>query len=236
MIGDLARQVRYRCFDAPLIAAERAQAQQQVRAELDRLSPDPEARAAQIDAMVASGEPILGVFAERHHAVMLEVMTRRYYRIRPLQQRPGHRAERPPAADRRIRPRRARLPGHRDRGRRQRRTPPRPTCASSWTRSRPAAPCWSTSTSPPRRPRTKATATRTPAPDRIRDKLGTIPAAVGRVAVAVRQRRRRGAAAGRPGSPSAARRTGRRWRTGRSAACTRWSPSGWACGGCPDSS
>ena len=84
-IGDLARQVQYRCFDAPLIARERARAQQQVRAELDNLSADPEARAAQIDAIVASGEPILGVFAERHHAVMLEVMTRRYYQIRPLQ-------------------------------------------------------------------------------------------------------------------------------------------------------
>ena len=83
-IGDLARQVRYRCFDAPLIAAERTQAQQRVRAELDRLSSDAETRAAQIDAIVASGEPILGVFAERHHPVMLEVMTRRYYRIRPL--------------------------------------------------------------------------------------------------------------------------------------------------------
>ena len=44
----------------------------------------PRPRAAQIDAMVASGEPILGVFAERHHPVMLEVLTRRYYRIRPL--------------------------------------------------------------------------------------------------------------------------------------------------------
>jgi acetyl/propionyl-CoA carboxylase alpha subunit/acetyl-CoA carboxylase carboxyltransferase component len=84
VVGDLARQVRYRCFDAPLIAAERARAQQQVRAELDRLSTDPQARAAQIDAIVASGEEILGIFAERHHAVMLEVMTRRYYRIRPL--------------------------------------------------------------------------------------------------------------------------------------------------------
>ena len=83
-IGDLARQVRYRCFDAPLIAADRAKAQQQVRAELDQLSPDPRARAAQIGAIVASGEPILGVFSERHHPVMLEVMTRRYYRIRPL--------------------------------------------------------------------------------------------------------------------------------------------------------
>jgi hypothetical protein len=70
-VGDLARQVRYRCFDAPLIAAERARGQQQVRAELDRLSPDPAARAAQIDAMVASGEPILGVFTDRHHAVPL---------------------------------------------------------------------------------------------------------------------------------------------------------------------
>jgi biotin carboxyl carrier protein len=83
-VGDLARQVRYRCFDAPLIAAERARALQQVRADLDRLSPDPAERAAQIDAMVASGEPILGVFAARHHPVMLEVMTRRYYRIRSL--------------------------------------------------------------------------------------------------------------------------------------------------------
>src|SRR6266699_3567441 len=83
-VGDLARQVRYRCFDAPLITAERARAQQQVRAELDRLAADPATRSAQIDAMVASGEPILGVFTERHHPVMLEVMTRRYYRIRSL--------------------------------------------------------------------------------------------------------------------------------------------------------
>jgi acetyl/propionyl-CoA carboxylase alpha subunit/acetyl-CoA carboxylase carboxyltransferase component len=84
-IGGLARQVQYRCFDAPLIARERARARQQVRAELDNLSADPGARAAQIDGIVASGAPILGVFAERHHTVMLEVMTRRYYQIRPLQ-------------------------------------------------------------------------------------------------------------------------------------------------------
>jgi hypothetical protein len=45
----------------------------------------------------------------------------------------------------------------------------------------------------------------------IRDKLGTIPSGLGRVSVAV-------------------------WRTGRCAACIHWSPSGWACGGCPDSS
>ncbi|MGD0685229.1 MAG: carboxyl transferase domain-containing protein [Streptosporangiaceae bacterium] len=83
-LGDLARQVRYRCFDAPLIAAEQERARQRVRAELDHLSPDPVARAAQIDAIAATGAPILGVFADRHHTAMLEVMTRRYYRIRPL--------------------------------------------------------------------------------------------------------------------------------------------------------
>ena len=38
VVGDLARRVRYRCFDAPLIAAERARGQEQVRAELDRLA------------------------------------------------------------------------------------------------------------------------------------------------------------------------------------------------------
>jgi acetyl/propionyl-CoA carboxylase alpha subunit/acetyl-CoA carboxylase carboxyltransferase component len=84
-VGDLARQVRYRCFDAPAIAAERVRAQQQVRAKLDHLSADPNVREAEIDAIVASGEPILGIFTEREHAVMLEVMTRRYYRIRPLE-------------------------------------------------------------------------------------------------------------------------------------------------------
>jgi acetyl/propionyl-CoA carboxylase alpha subunit/acetyl-CoA carboxylase carboxyltransferase component len=85
VVGSLARRVRYACFDAPLIAAERAEGQAQVRAQLDVLpEPTDPARAERIDAIVAAAEPILGVFGERHHAAMLEVMTRRYYRIRPL--------------------------------------------------------------------------------------------------------------------------------------------------------
>ncbi|WP_433279295.1 biotin carboxylase N-terminal domain-containing protein [Pseudonocardia xinjiangensis] len=84
VVGGLARRVRYTVFDAPLIDAERAAGQNQVRAELDRLSDDPAARAAQIDTIVAAAEPILEVFGERHHAAMLEVMTRRYYRVRTL--------------------------------------------------------------------------------------------------------------------------------------------------------
>ena len=86
VVGDLARRVRYRCFDAPVIAAERARGQQEVRAELDRMPPDPANPRwrESIDAIVAAAEPILGVFGERHHAAMLEAMTRRYYRVRTL--------------------------------------------------------------------------------------------------------------------------------------------------------
>jgi acetyl/propionyl-CoA carboxylase alpha subunit/acetyl-CoA carboxylase carboxyltransferase component len=84
VVGSLARRVRYTCFDAPVIAAERAAGQEEVRAELDRLSDNPAERARQIDRIVSAGEPILGVFEDRHHAAMLEVMTRRYYRVRTL--------------------------------------------------------------------------------------------------------------------------------------------------------
>ncbi|MDN5749130.1 MAG: ATP-grasp domain-containing protein, partial [Pseudonocardia sp.] len=85
VVGSLARRVRYSCFGAPLIAAERARGQELVRARLDELPDvsDP-ARAEAIDEIVAAAEPILGVFGEDHQAAMLEVMTRRYYRIRTL--------------------------------------------------------------------------------------------------------------------------------------------------------
>ena len=84
VVGGLARRVRYMCFDAPVVDAERLRGQQAVRDALDHLSDDPTERAAQIDRIVAAAEPILGVFGPRHHAVMLEVMTRRYYRVREL--------------------------------------------------------------------------------------------------------------------------------------------------------
>ena len=62
VVGGLARRVRYTCFDAPLIAAERERGRQLVRDELERLDEvrDPAERAARIDAIVAAGEPILG--------------------------------------------------------------------------------------------------------------------------------------------------------------------------------
>ena len=86
VVGDLARRVRFRGFDEPLLDAARARGQEQVRAELDRLADttDPAVRAALVDEIVAAAEPILSVFGERHLPAMLEVMTRRYYRIRHL--------------------------------------------------------------------------------------------------------------------------------------------------------
>lgn len=85
VVGSLARRVRYSCFDAPLIAAERARGQELVRSRLDVLpAADDPARAEAIDEIVGAAEPILGVFGTGHQAAMLEVMTRRYYRIRPL--------------------------------------------------------------------------------------------------------------------------------------------------------
>jgi acetyl/propionyl-CoA carboxylase alpha subunit/acetyl-CoA carboxylase carboxyltransferase component len=85
LVGDLARQVRYRCFDEPLITEIRERVRREVREQLDHLSADPAQRAAQLDALVGAGEPILSAFAARHQDAMLEVMTRRYYRIRPLE-------------------------------------------------------------------------------------------------------------------------------------------------------
>jgi acetyl/propionyl-CoA carboxylase alpha subunit/acetyl-CoA carboxylase carboxyltransferase component len=84
VVGGLARRVRYSVFDAPLIASERAAGQARVRELLDHLSTEPVERAARIDRIVAAAEPILGVFEGPHHAAMLEVMTRRYYRLRAL--------------------------------------------------------------------------------------------------------------------------------------------------------
>jgi acetyl-CoA carboxylase carboxyltransferase component/biotin carboxyl carrier protein len=87
-VGVLARRVQYRAFDEPLIDEARARGRQQVRELLERLpdrAADPEGRRRGIDAIAAAAEPILGVFGSRHHAAMLEVMTRRNYRIRKLE-------------------------------------------------------------------------------------------------------------------------------------------------------
>ncbi len=92
-IGDLARAVRFRWFDEPLVR----EARRDVLAEAERLlarldvAPDSEDYARRIDALVASPQPLVGLLAQRFGPPgrgpepALEVLTRRYYRVRRLE-------------------------------------------------------------------------------------------------------------------------------------------------------
>jgi acetyl/propionyl-CoA carboxylase alpha subunit/acetyl-CoA carboxylase carboxyltransferase component len=88
VVGDLARSVRFRWFDQPLVDQERAGVLAQVRDELEYLAAEPAApdHAARLDALVAIPEQIVGFLSERlergvpRREPMLEVLARRHYR------------------------------------------------------------------------------------------------------------------------------------------------------------
>jgi acetyl-CoA carboxylase carboxyltransferase component len=91
VVGNLARSIRYRCFDLPLIDQARSEALADARARLGRLLDglDGPEREALLVGLVATPQPLLPLLAERigDPAVglpMLEVLTRRYYKIRDL--------------------------------------------------------------------------------------------------------------------------------------------------------
>ena len=93
-LGDLARQVRHRYFDQPLSEAARRSIYQRMDEELARLAegPAPEERAARIATLVDCPQPLVGLCLARFEPAgetlrrdMLEIMTRRYYRIRTLE-------------------------------------------------------------------------------------------------------------------------------------------------------
>jgi acetyl/propionyl-CoA carboxylase alpha subunit/acetyl-CoA carboxylase carboxyltransferase component len=91
VVGDLARRVRYRAFDQPRLIAEREAVYDQVREHVIRLSEGvgPGERDERMAALVATPQPLLGMLADGvveacGPAVMLEVLTRRYYRTREL--------------------------------------------------------------------------------------------------------------------------------------------------------
>jgi acetyl/propionyl-CoA carboxylase alpha subunit/acetyl-CoA carboxylase carboxyltransferase component len=94
VIGDLARSVRFRWFDQPLVDEERTSVLAGVRDEVAALAADPTApdRAARIDALAAIPEQIVRFLAERlEHGVsedepLLEVMAKRHYREFDLQE------------------------------------------------------------------------------------------------------------------------------------------------------
>ncbi|GAA2018485.1 ATP-grasp domain-containing protein [Nakamurella flavida] len=92
VVGDLARNVRFRVFDRPLIEQARTEVYREIRAELGYLAANPHAadHLERMRTMENSPEPLIGVLAEQvlaggvELAPMLEAMTRRYYSIRQL--------------------------------------------------------------------------------------------------------------------------------------------------------
>ncbi|HYD54863.1 MAG TPA: biotin/lipoyl-containing protein, partial [Gemmatimonadaceae bacterium] len=93
-LHELAREVRYRWFDQPLLTAARRRVVDDAEAELaalERTAADAAARAAHVEALVQCTQPIQALLSRRLAGVssaprraMLEVMTRRYYRGREL--------------------------------------------------------------------------------------------------------------------------------------------------------
>ncbi|MET0863859.1 MAG: biotin/lipoyl-containing protein, partial [Nakamurella sp.] len=92
-VGDLARSIRYEAFERPLIEQTRANVYTDVRGTLQRLGSgaDSAGYAEGIQALVDSPEPLIRLLAEQLTSngpgldAMLEAMTRRYYRIRALE-------------------------------------------------------------------------------------------------------------------------------------------------------
>jgi acetyl/propionyl-CoA carboxylase alpha subunit/acetyl-CoA carboxylase carboxyltransferase component len=92
-ISDLAGEVRYRYFDQPLFEQARKQVYAQAEEHLAHLAADPEAhdRHERIRALVECPQPLVSLIAGRFttadialRQLMLEVLTRRYYRIQTL--------------------------------------------------------------------------------------------------------------------------------------------------------
>ena len=88
IVGDLARSVRFRWFEEPIVEAERDAVLDRVRADVDHLLAHPDAPdyAERIDTLAAISEPIVRFLAERlergiaEHEPLLEVLARRHYR------------------------------------------------------------------------------------------------------------------------------------------------------------
>jgi acetyl/propionyl-CoA carboxylase alpha subunit/acetyl-CoA carboxylase carboxyltransferase component len=89
VIGDIARNLRFRLFDEPQIRKAREQVYETVRESLQYLADNPGAPdyAARIDALVATPELLIDILAQRisNPGPLLEVVTRQYYEIRALE-------------------------------------------------------------------------------------------------------------------------------------------------------
>ncbi|HEX2076027.1 MAG TPA: carboxyl transferase domain-containing protein [Geodermatophilus sp.] len=95
-VGELARAVRFRYFEEPVVRQARqtvlAEAERQLD-ELSELGADSDAAAymQRVEALVASPEPLISLLAQRFERAttvpdpVVEVLTRRYYRSRDLE-------------------------------------------------------------------------------------------------------------------------------------------------------
>ena len=93
-VSDLAREVRYRYFDQPLFEQARKQVYEQVEEQLAYMAANPDAadRHERVRALLECPQPLVALLSARFAAadpamrrLMLEVITRRYYRIRTLE-------------------------------------------------------------------------------------------------------------------------------------------------------
>jgi acetyl/propionyl-CoA carboxylase alpha subunit/acetyl-CoA carboxylase carboxyltransferase component len=92
-VSDLAREVLYRCFGQPLLEQARRRVYEQVEENLSYLAANPDApdRHERLHALIECPQPLVRVLSGRFvsdpglHGLLLEAITRRYYRIRALQ-------------------------------------------------------------------------------------------------------------------------------------------------------
>jgi acetyl/propionyl-CoA carboxylase alpha subunit/acetyl-CoA carboxylase carboxyltransferase component len=94
ILCDLARQVRFRCFDEPLIEAARNRAYAEMEDHIEALAADPDRtdRDARMAAIVACTRPLAPMLLHRMatagpvlQRVLLEAVARRFYRVRTLE-------------------------------------------------------------------------------------------------------------------------------------------------------
>jgi acetyl/propionyl-CoA carboxylase alpha subunit/acetyl-CoA carboxylase carboxyltransferase component len=94
IVCDLARQVRFRCFDEPVIAAARERAYSEMEAHVRALAAelDGPRRDERIGALVACTRPLAPMLLRRMatadpalRRALLEVVARRFYRVRMLE-------------------------------------------------------------------------------------------------------------------------------------------------------
>lgn len=90
-LHDLAREVRYRYFEQPMLERVVAETYAQCEVALGDLETSPERRDARLRWLVDCPQPLAGLLTERAHRSssplrpdLIEVLTRRYYRIRAL--------------------------------------------------------------------------------------------------------------------------------------------------------